>query len=282
MAVLGADMPLEKRTIDGVELAYRVTGDAAARPIVLIHGLTANMLDWRLTVKPLTEAGWRVLTPDCPGHGDSSALLDASAYAMTRVADLLHKLAVELGFAPAVIAGHSMGGAIAEEYVIRHGADVGALVLVDSAGGKPRRAEPDAALRDLIATERKLAFAQGMEAVWDFHQEHGMWASAKHAPPAIRQMLKARFCTVSPQGHVYGDEALGTRRDTRPELRQYAKQALVVCGENEIPELKKAAEELADALPGARRETIEGAWHSPQVENAAAFNAVLLDFLKAL
>lgn len=135
-------MALEKRTIDGVEIAYRIAGEAGARPIVLIHGLTANMRDWFSNVKPLAEAGWRVLTPDCPGHGGSSAPDEPCAYAMPQVADRLHALAAELGFAPAVIMGHSMGGAIAEEYAIRHGADVSALVLVDSAGGKSRPVEP--------------------------------------------------------------------------------------------------------------------------------------------
>lgn len=273
-------MAVERRRIDGVDLAYRISGGADGSPIVLIHGLTANMRDWRLTATALAEAGWRVLTPDCPGHGESSAPNDSSAYRTTNVADLLHALAAELGFAPAVVAGHSMGGAIAEEYALRHGGDVRALVLVDSAGGKPRRFEPDARMRELIALERKLAFEQGMDAVWDFHQEHGLWASARQAPPAVRQMLKARFCSVSPQGHVYGNEALGARRDTLPELARWGKKALVVSGANESAGLMTAADELAAAIPGARRETIANAWHSPHFENAAAFNAVLLDFLK--
>ncbi len=87
-------------------------------------------------MKPLAEAGWRVLTPDNPGHGDSAAPVEENAYAMANVADLLHALATELGFAPAVIVGHSMGGAVAEEYAIRHGGDVAALVLVASAGAR--------------------------------------------------------------------------------------------------------------------------------------------------
>src|SRR5471030_278960 len=111
---------MKTRLIDGVEITYRISGDAGARPIILLHGLIANMRDWMFTVIPLTEAGWRVLTPDNPGHGDSSSPSEPEFYAITHTADMIHGLAKELGFAPAVIVGHSMGAAIAEEYAIRH------------------------------------------------------------------------------------------------------------------------------------------------------------------
>lgn len=275
-------MTLDKRTIDGVELAYRIAGDAGARPIVLIHGWTANLHDWTSNVKPLAEAGWRVLTPDQPGHGDSAAPREPTFYSMANIADVLHQLAVELGFAPAVIVGHSMGGAVAEEYAIRHGGDVDALVLVASAGGSPRLYPKMPEADAIAATERALAFEQGMEAVWELHQERGLWACAKGLSPPVREFLKARFCKCSPQGYIHAGGGMHGRRNTVADLGAFSKKALVICGENEEPLMQGTSRELAVALPNARLATIPRAAHSPQFENAEAFNAVLLEFLGSL
>ena len=275
-------MAVEKRTIGGIEIAYRVTGEAGARPIVLIHGLIASMRDWMYNVKPLAEAGWRVLTPDNPGHGDSAAPADAAAYTMAHVADVLHGLAVELGFAPAVIVGHSMGGAVAEEYAVRHGGDVDALVLVASAGGSPQRYKRTPQMDALAAAERALLFAQGMEAVWRLHQERGMWASVTNLPPPAQAFFKERFCRCSPRGYAYGDDGLQGRRDTVADLTRFTKKALVICGEHEETLMKATSAEFAAVLPNSRRVEITNAGHSPQFENVAAFNETLLGFLNAL
>jgi pimeloyl-ACP methyl ester carboxylesterase len=237
-------MPAEKRTIDGVSLAYRITADAGGPPIVLIHGLTASRRDWFMNVKPLAEAGWRVLTPESPGHGDSDAPEDAAEYGMAQVADRLHALAVALGFAPAVVVGHSMGGAVAEEYAVRHGADVSALVLVDSAGGSPRAYTSTPESKAFAAEERALLFERGMDAVWNLHQERGMWASVQHMPPQVQLWFKERFLRCSPRGYAYGDERMQGRRDTVEDLRRFAKPALVVYGEHEETLMKGTSAEL--------------------------------------
>ena len=205
---------METKTIDGVALAYETAGDARGRPVLLIHGVIESARSWRLTAGALAAAGWRTLAADNPGHGRSAAPDEPDAYRVDHVADLLYGLAREAGFAPGVVIGHSFGGAIAEAYATRHPDDVTALVLVDTAGG-PQRADahpPD--IQALYDRERDLAFSQGMEAVWDLHQEHGLWASAVGASPEAQAFLKARFCRVSPQGYIHSFPAMVERPDS--------------------------------------------------------------------
>ena len=274
---------MDKRTIDGVDIAYRISGEPGGRPIVLIHGATANMRDWSSTVKPLVAAGWHVLTPDTPGHGGSSSPDDVAAYAMTAVADRLHALAAQLDFAPAVLVGHSMGGAVAEEYAIRHGGDVTALVLVGSAGGTPGDYTLTPEFEAFLAEEKNLAYGPGgMEAVWDMHQARGAWSSVKGLEPRVQEFFKARFCACSPNGYFFGGAAVAARRDTIPELSKIGLPALVTLGEREEPGLTQTSQSLAAAIPNARLKTIAGAGHGPHLENAPAFNAVLLEFLASL
>jgi pimeloyl-ACP methyl ester carboxylesterase len=273
---------MPKLGIDGVELAYHLAGDAHAQPVLLIHGLTASGRDWALTAKALASAGWRVLSPDCPGHGDSSAPSDPAAYAMHRVADQLHSLASALGFTPAVIVGNSMGGTVAQEYALRHPGDAAALVLVDSAADlrAPLQRSPDHA--DFVAAEFRVAFESGMKAVWDLHQERRGWLYAGGMAPDVQAWRKARFCRTSPEGYLYSDRALGERRNMLPDLAELNRRTLVVCCANEEPFMKEMADDLASTIPHAEYAVIPRAWHQPQLENPAAFNEALLAFLASL
>ena len=271
---------MERATIAGVELAFETSGDPAGRGVVIIHGLTASVPEWRRTATGLARAGWRTLAADNPGHGESSAPEDAAAYEAANIADLLHGLAVERGCAPAVLIGHSWGGMIAEEYAIRHPGDVAALVLVDSAGGGPRAYPPrDEATRALYRREQDIVLNQGMGALWDYHQAHGLWGSVAGAPPETQARLKARFCRTSPQGYLFGNQSLGGRRDTLADLARLTVRTLVVRGEHEDALMTQTSREIAAAIPGARLEVIAGAGHSPHIENPRAFNAALLAFM---
>jgi pimeloyl-ACP methyl ester carboxylesterase len=56
---------------EGVELAYRVTGEG--RPLVLVHGFTASGLQWlhHGPAAAIASHGYRVILPDLRGHGDT-------------------------------------------------------------------------------------------------------------------------------------------------------------------------------------------------------------------
>src|SRR3954454_8033245 len=95
--------------------------------VVLLHGLGGAASNWTAVAPPLAE-GARVVVPELPGHGGSSALpapvatLDAYG---ERVAGVLD--------APAVVAGHSLGGLVALGLAVRHPEIVRGLVLAGSA-----------------------------------------------------------------------------------------------------------------------------------------------------
>ena len=54
---------------DGVRLALSESGDPGGRPVVLLAGFTAAATSWVYQLKPLAEAGYRVITVDLRGHG---------------------------------------------------------------------------------------------------------------------------------------------------------------------------------------------------------------------
>jgi pimeloyl-ACP methyl ester carboxylesterase len=109
----------------GCRLRYLVAGEG--EPLLLVHGLGGAAANW-LTLAPLLLPGRRVLVPELPGHGGSSALPAApslNAYA-DQIASLLEQ--------PTAVVGHSLGGAITLRLAIRRPELVSALVLAGAAG----------------------------------------------------------------------------------------------------------------------------------------------------
>jgi pimeloyl-ACP methyl ester carboxylesterase len=272
---------MEIASIDGVELAYHVAGRESGQPILLLHRYTGSHEDWTPSVAALTAAGWHALSPDNPGHGQSSAPEDFEIYRLERVAAMLKQLAEGLDFMPAVVAGQGMGAAIAEEYALQFPSLVRALVLVASAGGAAVGvgSEPAAAHIDEL---RGVHEQGGMAAVFDRQVEMGLRPDAVASDADKHDQARRRFAELSWPGYEFAGLALRTRRSTLPGLGQWRKPTLIVYGAGATPPIVSVANDLQAAIPHARREVIAGALNGPQHEAPNAFNRVLLHFLSSI
>jgi 3-oxoadipate enol-lactonase len=97
-------------------------------PVMLLHGWMASAdLNWWVAYADLVEAGYRVLAIDHRGHGRGLRPIERF-----RLADCAADAAAvlrQLGAAPAVVVGYSMGGAIAQLVARDHPEVVSGLVL---------------------------------------------------------------------------------------------------------------------------------------------------------
>jgi pimeloyl-ACP methyl ester carboxylesterase len=67
-------LPVKERLrLDGVELAYLITGPSAAPVVLWIHGFPRNAYVWRGCLDAIAVAGYRCVAPDLPGLGESEA-----------------------------------------------------------------------------------------------------------------------------------------------------------------------------------------------------------------
>lgn len=111
---------------EGRPLHYLERG--AGEPVLLIHGLGSSGADWALQVAAL-EKRFRVLVPDLPGSGHSTALSSAS---IARFAAALWALIDHLALRRVNIVGFSLGGAVGLEMALQRPRRVPRLALINS------------------------------------------------------------------------------------------------------------------------------------------------------
>ena len=133
---------------NGGRLIADVWGDPAAAPVVLLHGGGQTRHAWGGTGETLAAAGWRAISLDMRGHGDSDWAADGNYTIDAYVADL-EAVVASLG-RPTAVVGASLGGLTALVAAGEGACSLSAVVLVDCAP----RLEPD-------GVERIMAFMRG-------------------------------------------------------------------------------------------------------------------------
>jgi len=127
-------MGIQKKNIRGICVSYRVSGDGL--PVILLHGWGASSESFR-TVHDCLMKQYRVYSIDLPGFGGSDEPSDS--WRLDDYVDVIQDFISELAIVDAVLIGHSFGGRIIIKLAARHSVIIDKIVLIDSAGIKPRR-----------------------------------------------------------------------------------------------------------------------------------------------
>lgn len=264
---------MQKVVVNGVRLACEEQGCGPA--VLLIHGFPLCRRMWRPQVEALAAAGFRVITPDLRGFGDSEA--PEGPYFMDLFADDLAALLDRLGIEQAVIGGMSMGGYVLLNLLERHRDRLSAALFLvtraaaDDAQGKARRTE----LAEAVRAGRPGVVAEAFEAVL-FAEE--TWRGRPELAEEVRAWMKA----TDPNGLAGGLLAMRDRRDYTESLASFDLPALVVGAELDRAVPPQHARLLAERLPRASFRLIPGAGHMANLEQPVEFNAGLLEFLGSL
>jgi pimeloyl-ACP methyl ester carboxylesterase len=112
-------------------LYVRDGGDArpGILPVVLVHSLAGNGGQWALQLDHLRRYR-RAVSIDLRGHGESDPAEDGD-YSIHALASDIEAVVDQLGLRRFVLAGHSLGSAVAIDYASRHPERVAGLLLVD-------------------------------------------------------------------------------------------------------------------------------------------------------
>ena len=209
-------------------------------PIVLIHGAGGSHLDWPPAFRKFP--GRRTLGLDLPGHGRSPlpGRQSIDAYAAW-VREWL--LATETP--PAILVGHSMGGAIALELAWQSPERVAALVVI---GAGPRLPVAPAILDGItVAPQETVAYIVDL-------------AYGRDAPAALKRLGRERMGQIEPRV-LHGDFVACDQFDMTARLDEVVQPALVVAGSRDRMAPTAGAAALHEGLPRSELVLIEGAGH---------------------
>lgn len=185
-------------------------------PVVFVHSLAGNGGQWALQLDHLRR-GRRAVAVDLRGHGESDPAEDGD-YTVPALAHDLEAAVDQLGLRRFILAGHSLGSAVAIEYASRHPDRVAGLLLVDPNGdmsGIPRE-EKEAwleplrrdTMRELEVHYRQILVGADREAArWvieDLHLTHpdaipaALESSSEYQPlPALAKYSGPKLSIVS-------------------------------------------------------------------------------------
>src|SRR3954454_11987753 len=151
-----------RTTIDipGGPLAVLDAGTADRGPFLMVPGFTGSKEDFRLLVKPIADAGFRVVAVDQRGQHESDGPDDESAYTVEVLSGDLVQLVKAIGEGPVHLVGHSFGGLVGRAAVLQEPTAFRSFVLMDSgpAGLQGARA-------DILPCMRAVLLDRGVEAL---------------------------------------------------------------------------------------------------------------------
>lgn len=102
--------------------------DAAAPPVVLIHGASVNLRDMKIALGDPLSKERRVLMIDRPGRGYSER--DDNGYRLASQAEAIHGVVRAYGLEDYIVVGQSFGGAVALNYALQYQDEMAGLVLL--------------------------------------------------------------------------------------------------------------------------------------------------------
>ncbi|MEM7066418.1 MAG: alpha/beta hydrolase [Cyanobacteria bacterium P01_B01_bin.77] len=116
---------------DGSETYYLERGDRSAETLLLLHGIGADHGMWQAQLQPYVDAGLHLLILDLFGHGQSSPLPSGQLFHWH---NQINWLLADRAVKTCTIIGVSMGGVIAQSFVVAYPQVVNNLVLADTFG----------------------------------------------------------------------------------------------------------------------------------------------------
>ena len=242
---------------DGGVVYYDISGPADGVPLLLIEGLSAHLLGWRVEFCDyFIRAGYQVIRFDNRDVGLSQHYPGRS-YGIADMADDVRELIDHLEVAPVHVVGQSMGGMITQALALRHPSDVASLTLLyttpssrhltlDESRQSPQRAATREEFVELHITQERVCASRdySFDEAWK-RELGGLMYDRCYDPDGVARQL----------------EAVRKHAVERAALAQITVPTLIIHGTADRLISHQASIELHEAIPGSDLWLVEGMGH---------------------
>lgn len=266
-------------THSGMRISCKRTGEGDA--VLFLHADFVDGRMWQGTMA-LLEKRWSMTAYDKLGYGSS----DRAAGPLCRRKELADVMDT-MGASPVHLVGCSNGGQQALDYALERPERVKSLCLVNSTpSGFVQLGDAPPEIMEMIraSSEGRLEDANELQIrIW-FDGPHRVAASWEKDRREARALAKEMnrisvFAGTFPIADMNPLEPLEPPAISR--LGEVRVPTLVVSGELDYDENRRASRVLAAGIPGARLIEMKGCAHVPPLEDARGFSAILEEFLSS-
>jgi len=264
---------------DGTKLHVKDMGQG--RPVILIHGwpLTGDMFEYQTVA--LLESGFRVITYDRRGFGQSGH--PASGYTYDTFADDLAAVIDGLELQNVSLVGFSMGGGEIARYLSRHGASkVSRAVLVASVAGYLLKDEsnPDGVDASVFEGMKKDIRKDRFDFLQSFAKTfYGVGLVTSPVSQGVLDWSFVLGVMASPKATIDCVDAFA-KTDFRPDLAAFTIPTLVIhgTGDKTVP-IDPTGRAAANGIAGAKLIEYDGEPHGLFATVPDRLNQDLIEFL---
>lgn len=243
-----------------------MAGRPQAPVMMLGHSILASTRMWRGQMELLVQQGYRVVSVDARGHGQSSE--PHTQCSMDElVADNIHVLDV-LEIDHVHFMGHSLGGMVGLGLGVLHPDRIAGLIICS--GRADASADVGASWRERIA----LACEQGTAALADTTALRWFGDRFLVVNPGTARAVKEMIGSTSVGGFMACVRALQSL-DYLNRLGSIAAPVQLIFGSRDEA-LPYALHDLQRRLSGAHVEIVPDAGHLPNIEQPRAFNGAIV------
>lgn len=263
-----------------IKLFYEDYGEG--QPVILIHGWPLSHRMWEYQVEKIVDAGFRCISYDRRGFGDSDKPWDGYDY--DTLASDLNDVITALGLSDTIIVGFSMGGGEVARFIGKYGtANVSKAALISAVPPFMLKTDdnPDGLEKEVfegfkeeIRKDRAGFLAGFGDKFYNYDKNKDRTSKdQKHYDWSIA-------CKASSKATLDCVDSFGLT-DFREDLKQFDVPTLIVHGDDdEIVPIDIAGKKSKDLVKDNTFEVIKGAPHGLVMTHKKEFNEILLRFLK--
>ena len=253
------------------KIAYEVAGEGQL--VVCVPSLGDVRGEYRFLAPLLVEAGYRVVTMDVRGHGETSTQWDD--FSVVGVGEDILALIRELDAGPAIIVGTSMGGGAAIWAAVEAPELVRGMIMIDPfVDGEGNR---------LLGALLSIMFARPWGPSMWMKYYSSLYPTRK--PADFAEYSSALHANIKQRGRMEAviEMLRASKQASGERMPKVTQPALVVMGSKD-PDFKNPeaeAKRVAEAVRGSYK-IIENAGHYPHAEMPEIAAPLMLDFLKSV